>query len=96
MVQFLAASLIGVLALAAQAQDLPPDVESFLARRSACEHFIGEEPYDEERRRFLALRIRQACSGINEQGAATRELHRDSPAVLEALEPHREPIYLVR
>ncbi len=78
------------------ADPTPPDVESYLERRRACEHFIGEEPYDEERRRFLHLRILQTCSGINEQGEATRELHRDRPEVLKLLEPHSERIVLAR
>ncbi len=75
---------------------IPPDVEAYLERRGLCEHFIGEEPYDEERRRFLHLRIQQTCSGINEQGEATRALHRNAPTVLELLDAHSEPIVLAR
>ena len=73
---------------------VPPDVQTYLERRRACEHFIGEEPFDEARRRFLRLRIQQTCSGINEQGDATRELHRDDSRVLKLLEPHSAPIVL--
>lgn len=63
--------------------EIPADVTAALERRRACEHFLGEEPYDAERRRFLELRIRQTCSGINEQIAATRALHRDDPRILD-------------
>lgn len=79
---------------AASEETIPPDVQSYLDRRRACEHFLGEEPYDDGRRRFLQLRILQTCSGINEQGEATRQLHRDSPEILKLLEPHLEPIVL--
>lgn len=78
------------------AEPIPPDVRSYLERRRACEHFIGEEPFDEARRRFLELRILQTCSGINEQGQATRELHIASPQILKLLEPHTEPIVLAK
>jgi hypothetical protein len=75
-------------------KDLPPDVIDYIERRQACEHFLGEDPYDEERRRFLKLRIRRTRSGMNEQGDAARELHRDDPAVQNALEPYQERIVL--
>ena len=77
-------------------ESVPRDVQAYLERRGACEHFIGEEPFDEARRRFLRLRILQTCSGINEQGQATRELHRDNPKVLKLLEAHSEPIVLAK
>ncbi len=77
-------------------EPIPTDVQAYLERRRACEHFIGEEPFDEARRRFLRLRILQTCSGINEQGQATRELHRDNPKVLKLLEAHSEPIVLAK
>jgi len=76
-------------------EPVPPDVQAYLERRRACEHFIGEEPFDEARRRFLQLRILQTCSGINAQGEATRELHKDDPQVLKLLEPHSERIVLL-
>jgi hypothetical protein len=93
---FFAASFLAA-PLFAWAEDIvPPDVQAYLERRRACEHFIGEEPFDEARRRFLHLRILQSCSGINEQGEATRELHRDKPEILKLLEAHSEPIVLAK
>jgi hypothetical protein len=91
----LAVSLIALPVIASPEESFPPDVEAYLERRRACEHFIGEEPFDEARRRFLRLRILQTCSGINEQGEATRELHKDDPRVLKLLEPHSERIVLL-
>lgn len=88
--------LVMASGLAMAEKPIPPDVVEYLERRRACEHFIGEEPFDEARRRFLRLRILQSCSGINEQGQATRELHRDDPRISKLLEPHTEPIVLAK
>ena len=69
----------------AEESSWPPDVQSAIERAEACEHFRGEEPYDQERRRFLELRILQSCSGINEQLRATRELHSKNAEILKKL-----------
>ena len=34
-------------------EKLTGEVEKFKKRRELCDHFRGEDPYDEERRRFL-------------------------------------------
>lgn len=91
-----AVSILANSSIAWAEEPLPPDVQAYLERRRACEHFIDEEPFDEARRRFLNLRILQTCSGINEQGQATRELHRDNPDVLKLLEAHSERIILAK
>lgn len=93
---FVAIPLLATAFIARGADPLPADVQAYLERRRACEHFIGEEPFDAARRRFLHLRILQTCSGINEQGQATRELHGDNPKVLKLLEAHSEPIVLAK
>lgn len=90
----IAVSILAAPSIALAEDPIPPDVQGYLERRRACEHFIGEEPYDEARRRFLHLRILQSCSGINEQGQATRDLHHDDPKILKLLEAHNEPIVL--
>lgn len=42
---------------------MPEDVRAFLARENTCQHFAGEEPYDEERRRELDAANQQYCEG---------------------------------
>lgn len=64
---------------------LPQDVNAYIERRNQCEHFIGEEPYDEDRRKYLAQVIRETCTGSNRDLAALRSKYRDRPEVLEAL-----------
>jgi len=40
---------------------MPGDVQAFLGRESACQHFAGEEAYDEDRARELAYAIHEYC-----------------------------------
>jgi hypothetical protein len=42
---------------------LPKDVAAFRADREQCDHFRGEEPYDDERRRSLAVEMQRFCKG---------------------------------
>lgn len=54
---------------------LPEDVRAFRDRHESCEHFIGEEPYDEERRLFLQEAVEESCTGIDAQLQALRARH---------------------
>lgn len=38
-------------------------MRAFADRYDDCQHFRGEEPYDEERRRFLEKSVYQTCTG---------------------------------
>ena len=40
---------------------MPGDAQAFLTRESACQHFAGEEAYDEDRARELAYAIHESC-----------------------------------
>lgn len=42
---------------------MPADVQAFLARENTCQHFAGEEAYDDERRRELEEASAQYCEG---------------------------------
>lgn len=64
---------------------LPKDVVAYVERRNECEHFIGEEPYDEARRKYLTRVIRETCANANRDLAALRAEYRGRPEVLEAL-----------
>ncbi|MCL1633680.1 hypothetical protein M2650_03345 [Luteimonas sp. SX5] len=67
------------------AAELPKDVVAFISRRDDCEHFLGEEPYDAERREYLAKTVRELCTGSNEELAALRGKYRNNEAVIQAL-----------
>ena len=55
--------LLGTV-LPAFAEQLPAEVATFVSDHQNCEHFSGEEPYDEERRAFLQQR-RAAASAAD-------------------------------
>lgn len=61
------------------------DVAKFVERREACEHFIGEEPYDDERAAFLNKSIAENCTGINRDLEALKVKYADKPNILEKL-----------
>ena len=78
---------------AAVAASLPVDVTDFKERRDACDHFRGEDPYDEERRQFLEKQMTELCTGSDEQLKKLKHRYRDNRAVQVALaeyEPHIE------
>ena len=77
---------------ASGADALPTDVIAFLERRVLCEHFLGEEPYDGERRQFLARSIEATCRGTDAALAALRERYRDDAPVLERLGEFEYPL----
>lgn len=45
----------------------PREVRAFADRYDACQHFRGEEPYDDERRRFLEKSMDETCKGNDKQ-----------------------------
>jgi hypothetical protein len=56
------------LACSATAQSrFPADLERFIERRDICDHFRGEEPYDQERCEFLHQRLLEFCVGTDKQ-----------------------------
>lgn len=91
----LASVAIVVFALSAQAQDKwPSDVARFIERRDGCDHFRGEEPYDEERRKFLNQKLIELCPGTDKALARLKDKYRKNKkimAVLNEYEPQIEP-----
>jgi len=65
---------------------LPPDVASFIKKRRICDHFRGE-PYDNnpERRAFIALRLRQYCTGMDKALVTLKLEYSSSPRILHSL-----------
>jgi hypothetical protein len=75
-----------------RADAVPSDVVGFLERRVLCEHFLGEEPYDDERRRFLIRSIEATCRGTDAALVALRARYRDDPVLLQRLEEFEHPL----
>jgi hypothetical protein len=66
---------------------LPKDVAAVLTRRVACNHWMGEEPYDKARAREIERAIRQnKCDSLAGDEAALRKRYADDPKVTKALD----------
>ena len=90
-----AAPLILVIAapLLAQAGDvLPADVAQFVQRRDLCDHFRGEEPFDAERRAFLAMRMQEFCTGTDRQLKTLRVKYKDKQHVMSKLNTYETTV----
>lgn len=65
--------------------DMPADVQAFIVRENSCEHFAGEEPYDDARRRELEAAAARFCDGREKIFADLVARHRDDCAIRQAL-----------
>ncbi len=72
--------------------ELPADVVTFIERRDLCDHFRGEEPYDEERRSFLEKNIIEYCTGTDRRLANLRQKYKQNPVVMDLLSGYEEVI----
>lgn len=64
---------------------VPGDVQAFLARENTCQHFAGEEPYDDERRRELEEASATYCEGREKIFSDLVTRHRGDCAIRKAL-----------
>jgi hypothetical protein len=71
---------------------VPEDVRTFVARREGCDHFRGEEAYDEERGRFIRENLEELCTGTDAQLAALKEKYANDKGVIAKLSGFEETI----
>ncbi|QSQ21878.1 hypothetical protein JY651_43150 [Pyxidicoccus parkwayensis] len=62
------------------------DVIAYLDDQASCAHFAGEEPYDEERRKFIEDAM-QGCDKLEARRLALLKKYRDNARVKKALTP---------
>ncbi len=86
------AILLLVLAGAAHAADLPADVSAFVEERQQCDHFRGEEPYDEARRVEIDSALDRYCRGTDARLAKLKTKYRHDAAVCDALAAFEDKI----
>jgi|SRR5471032_3170745 len=94
---FLAVFAIGLMPMFgfAAAQELPKDVTSFLEERESCDHWRGEEGYDNERRAEIDWSICQSCPGTDLKLASLKKKYRADKATMDKLaelETQIEPV----
>ena len=70
----------------------PKEVTAFIEKRDLCDHFRGEDPYDEERRIFLYKNIAKLCTGSDQELATLKNKYSNNPYVLEKLSVYEEDI----
>ncbi|MBI4204957.1 MAG: hypothetical protein HY527_08010 [Betaproteobacteria bacterium] len=86
--------LCGVLtASGAQAQSKwPSDVATFIERRDGCDHFRGEDAYDEERRNFLQRETLRLCVGTDQEFAALKKKYRGEKTIMDRLNEYEADV----
>ena len=66
---------------------LPAEVRGFIDRRANCNHWFGEEPYDQERRSQIQVAIKHLrCDDLAKVEAGLKSRYRRNQSVLNALE----------
>jgi hypothetical protein len=73
---------------------IPGDVREFLETRESCDHWRGEEGYDEERKAEIAWATCQACQGTDAKLAGLKRKYRTNARIIEklsAFDPKIEP-----
>lgn len=73
------------------APQLPADVQAFIDRQQECDHWTGEEPYDQERRKEIETAIDElGCAAIDKDEQALRQRYKDDKVVIKALDDSAE------
>lgn len=62
------------------------DVSDFLSRRATCDHWRGEDGYDEARKAEIASASCQACLGTDAQLASLKRKYRANAKILAELD----------
>jgi hypothetical protein len=69
----------------------PRAVRDFVARRAMCNHWLGEEPYDRERRREIESAVRDlGCATIDGEDAFLRRHFAARPEIRAILDETRD------
>lgn len=77
-------------ALAALRRGMPPDVSDFIGRAVGCNHWAGEEPYDEDRRAQIAAAVQSlGCRALDADHAALSRKYAGQAEVLRRLKRAR-------
>lgn len=64
-----------------------PEVRAFVTRKLECYHWAGEEPYDQERRRWIERAVnRLKCNRLDRDEVKLRQRYKGNPQTLEALD----------
>ena len=76
------------------ANELPDDVTKFMENRELCNHFRGEEPYDDERRAFLYKSVMKICKGTDKELESLKEKYKEQSEIMSSLSIFEDKIGL--
>ena len=63
------------------AAGMPPDVQDFIVDYDDCQHWLGEEPYDADRKREIDEAVGKLCPKIDARRVRLMKRYRDNPSV---------------
>ena len=70
----------------------PADIVLFEERRTKCDHFRGEEPYDNDRARFLMEQLSKYCTGTDAELSKLKAKYARDPELMKSLNAYDERI----
>jgi hypothetical protein len=74
--------------------DYPFEVEEFIDSREMCDHFRGEEPYDQARAAFLSKMIEETCSGTDNELRRLMRKYQDISNIMKVLDRFEDNVEL--
>jgi hypothetical protein len=75
-------------------QDQPADVAQFVIRRINCNHWLGEDPFDNDRAKEIQGAIeRLRCQTIDQDEVLLRRLHTGDAKALKAIDDARDVVF---
>jgi hypothetical protein len=72
--------------------NIPEEVKQFQKERDLCDHFRGEDGYDQERRKFLREQMEIYCTGSDTKLSSLRLKYQNDKAVLNSLKNYEDRI----
>ncbi|WP_018609612.1 hypothetical protein [Uliginosibacterium gangwonense] len=90
--KILAACLLMMHGLIAQAAEMPKEVQTFIQRRDTCDHFRGEEGYSKARQALINRRLHQYCTGTDAQLARLKRKYAGNPEIIEKMDAYEATI----
>jgi hypothetical protein len=83
-----------LMAEVAFAQPLPADVRAFANKREACDHWRGEDGYDDQRALQINRAVCETCRGTDAELKRLKKKHSSNQAamkLLDGFDPEIEP-----
>ena len=77
---------------ASSVEAMPAEVQAFIEARDECDHWRGEEPYDDDRAREITNAINNTCNGSDRKLAGLRQKYQDQPHIMQALADYEDKI----